>query len=93
MDPIYHIVVSGRVQGVGFRYHTMAAAQRMGISGWVRNLSNGDVEILARVPDNRKVPFMAAVRRGPPHARVRNIDVQPGESGVNCPTNGFTIRS
>ena len=42
-----HIVVSGRVQGIGFRYNVQKWAQSLGLKGWVRNLVDGSVEILA----------------------------------------------
>lgn len=91
MDPVYHIVVKGRVQGVGFRFFTDGVAQRLGISGWVRNLPNGDVEILARLPEDRKTRFLAEIRRGPPMSRVVGLDVREAPPHLVCPDGTFEI--
>jgi acylphosphatase len=71
--------VSGRVQGVGFRYYTWDAAQREGLTGWVRNTPDGDVEVWAEGEIGALDRFEASVHRGPGGARVRNVDrdVQP----------------
>ncbi len=59
-------IISGRVQGVGFRYFTEATAHREGIAGWVRNLSDGCVELQAEGDDEALAALMTAVRKGPP---------------------------
>jgi acylphosphatase len=66
-------LVSGRVQGVGFRYFTHAAAVREGVTGWVRNLDDGRVEALVEgdVPAVDRVE--QAIRIGPPGARVDSV--------------------
>lgn len=89
---LLHIVVEGRVQGVGFRYHTENAARRHGVSGWVRNLATGEVEILARVPGGEQSPFIEAVRKGPPLAHVVRVRIEPGADDAQCPTRGFSSR-
>jgi len=92
MEEVLHIIVSGRVQGVGFRFHCEAAARRHGVAGWVRNLPNGDVEVLARVPPGQKAAFLAQIRRGPPLAQVSGLDVRPAPAGMPCPASGFSVR-
>lgn len=89
---VLHIVVKGRVQGVGFRYFTEALAQRMGIAGWVRNLPGGDVEILARVAAHQRAGFLAELRRGPAMSEVTGLDIRNVPSNESLPATGFTIR-
>ena len=92
MDEILRIVVKGHVQGVGFRFFTEALARRLGLAGWVRNLPAGDVEILARVDGEREAAFLAELRRGPPMARVTDLEVEPASRHMTCPASGFTTR-
>jgi acylphosphatase len=70
-------VVSGRVQGVGFRFYARDAAARDGISGWVRNLPDGAVEIEAHGDYEALIRFERAIRRGPAGARVEDVRVDP----------------
>jgi acylphosphatase len=65
--------VSGRVQAVGFRAATSAEAQRLGLTGWVRNLSNGDVEVLACGELEALTAFERWLGRGPRGARVSAV--------------------
>jgi acylphosphatase len=67
--------ISGRVQGVGFRYFTEATAQREGVAGWVRNLPDRRVEIVAEGDADAVERFERVVRNGPPGARVDRVDV------------------
>jgi acylphosphatase len=68
-------VVSGRVQGVGFRYFTQDTARREGLTGLVRNLPDGRVEAVAEGDAESMDRFEAALRRGPSHARVEGIEI------------------
>jgi acylphosphatase len=70
-------VVSGRVQGVGFRFYARDAAAREGINGWVRNLPDGSVEIEAHGDYEALIRFERAIRRGPAGARVEDVLVDP----------------
>jgi acylphosphatase len=70
-------VVSGRVQGVGFRFFVRDAAVREGIGGWVRNRDDGRVEIEAEGDAEALLRFERAVRRGPAAARVDDVLVDP----------------
>jgi acylphosphatase len=65
-----HIVVSGRVQGVGYRYFCYTGARRLGLKGWVRNTPEGDVEAWLEGPAGRLESMLELLRRGPPYARV-----------------------
>ncbi|MGF1570352.1 MAG: acylphosphatase [Nodosilinea sp.] len=69
------IVVHGRVQGVGFRYHTRQTAQQLGVTGFVRNLVDGTVEIVADGADDQLKALVAWTHQGPPAARVSAADV------------------
>ncbi len=71
--------ISGRVQGVGFRWYARAVADELGVLGYVRNLPTGDVEILAEADAAALDRFVAAMRRGPRHAAVRDVRAQAVE--------------
>jgi acylphosphatase len=68
-------VVSGRVQGVGFRFFTQDIARREGLTGIVRNLADGRVEVVAEGDDESLTRLEAALWRGPSHARVKDVEV------------------
>jgi len=68
-------LISGRVQGVGFRYFAEAAAAREGLHGWVRNLPDGRVEAQAEGEAEAIERFERALRQGPPAARVERVEV------------------
>ena len=68
-------VISGRVQGVGFRYFAEAAAAREGLHGSVRNLADGHVEAVAEGEAESVERFERAIRHGPPGARVDHVEV------------------
>ncbi len=73
MKSVAHLFISGRVQGVGFRYFTARLASRFNICGFVRNLSNGDVEVYAEGEENELGEFCAKVKTGPAHALVLRV--------------------
>jgi acylphosphatase len=83
-------VISGRVQGVGFRYFAQAAASRDGIHGWVRNLPDGRVEAAAEGEADAMERFERSLRHGPPGARVETF-----EADADVPAGrdtGFAVR-
>lgn len=82
--------MSGRVQGVGFRFFTQDAARREGLSGHVTNLDDGSVEALVEGEAEAVERFELAVRRGPSHARVERVTVD--DVGPTGDHRGFTIR-
>ena len=71
-----HLVVSGRVQGVYFRATAQQEAQRLGLSGWVRNRYVGDVEAVVEGPEDAVEDFIPWGHRGPPMARVDLVDIE-----------------
>ena len=82
------LIITGRVQGVGYRDWALATGQQLGVTGWVRNRTDGSVEALV-VGDERAVGQMiAACRRGPRLARVDEIDVEPVD--LDILPEGFT---
>ncbi len=69
-----HLVVSGLVQGVYFRYSTVEEATLLGVCGWVRNLPDGRVEVEAEGERAALESLVRFCRRGPPAARVDEIE-------------------
>jgi acylphosphatase len=78
------------VQGVGFRWYVRERAQRLDVAGWVRNLDGGVVEIAAAGPEGVISDFLAAIRRGPPGATVRDVVQLAPVSAAGLP-RPFTI--
>ncbi|MBT9317143.1 acylphosphatase [Leptothoe spongobia] len=70
------ITVAGRVQGVGFRYHTRQKAQELNLTGYVTNKPDHTVEIVADGTDENLDALIAWVKIGPERARVRGIEVE-----------------
>lgn len=87
----YAMVITGRVQGVGYRYFTQDNAERLGLTGWVRNCCyNGDVEGEAQGPEYILQEFFKELKKGPRMGYVTDIritekEVTPGEKD-------FTVR-
>ncbi|NOX44437.1 MAG: acylphosphatase [Caldiserica bacterium] len=71
-----HITVSGRVQGVFFRANTQEVAQRLGLSGYVRNLPDGRVEVVAEGAEEALRKLIEWCHEGPPLARVERVEVR-----------------
>jgi acylphosphatase len=67
------LVVSGRVQGVGFRWFVREAARRHRLAGWVRNCADGSVELEVSGDQGGIRELLATIRDGPPGARVENV--------------------
>jgi acylphosphatase len=70
-----HVTIEGRVQGVFYRASTRDQARRLGISGWVRNLPNGDVEALFEGEKGAVTAMLAWCYQGPPYAAVHKVNV------------------
>ena len=83
-------VVSGRVQGVGFRYFALDAARREGLHGYVTNQDDGTVEAVAEGDAESVARFERALRRGPSKSRVEHVVVDEVEPSVL--NQGFEIR-
>jgi len=82
--------VSGMVQGVGYRYFARGAAMRMGITGYVRNLQDGRVEVYAVGPSTLLMAFRVELERGPRGASVSGLSEEEAVIVVRF-TNGFSI--
>jgi len=83
-------VITGRVQGVGFRWFTHDAAAREGVDGWVRNLPDGRVEAEIEGEIAAVDRVEAALRRGPSMSRVETVDVE--DRAPEQRRTGFSIR-
>jgi acylphosphatase len=83
--------VTGRVQGVGFRWFVLREAMELGLDGWVANTQNGSVRCVAEGPDDRLEALLERLREGPPAAIVDNV------SEAFMPATGtlgpFSVRS
>jgi acylphosphatase len=89
MPASYRFTVGGQVQGVGFRYSAAAQARRLGLTGWVTNRTDGAVEGVASGADAALAQFHDWLRRGPPAARVHQVEWQAAEAPA---VTGFEIR-
>lgn len=81
--------VTGRVQGVGFRYFTLSVGRNLGVSGWVKNEPDGSVSVEAEGESAAIEQLLLQVRQGPAHARVEHVsvaDLPPSGAG-----GGFEI--
>jgi len=70
-----HLIITGRVQGVGFRFYTQRKARELGITGWVRNRRDGAVEAMVQGSSGAVEAMIAWARRGPPSAVVAEVRV------------------
>lgn len=75
MDRV-HLIISGRVQGVSYRYNALNEARRLGLTGWVRNLPTDEVEAMAEGPRETLEDFIAWCRQGPRLARVTAVKTE-----------------
>ena len=89
-----HVMIRGRVQGVGYRAWLEHEARRRGLGGWVRNRRDGSVEAVFAGPDNRVADMVAACRRGPASARVDDVAEETAsldELGLRRPDEDFSV--
>jgi acylphosphatase len=70
-----NVVVTGLVQGVGFRWSARRAAERIGVRGWVRNRADGSVELHVEGDEERVAAMLAWLRRGPDGAVIGDLEV------------------
>lgn len=85
-----HAYITGRVQGVGFRYHALQSAKDYQLKGWVRNLHDGRVEVLAEGPHEDLNRLLGDLRKGPISADVTDVDYE--FSNARGDFNGFNVR-
>ena len=89
--PTVHLRIEGAVQGVGYRYALQRQAERLGLTGWVRNRRDGSVESVAQGASEALQALEAWTRRGPPAARVTGVTASvPAEAHASYPS--FEIR-
>ena len=86
-----HLVVHGRVQGVGYRDAAVQAAYTLGVTGWVRNRSEGTVEAHVQGEGGAVERFVEWCRRGPPLARVSRVDA--GDAALDESLRDFAWRT
>jgi acylphosphatase len=83
----YRYLVQGRVQGVGYRYFVQREADMLGVTGFVRNLADGRVEVVAEGEDETLARLEARLKEGPSFASVESVDraaIAPrGDSGFH----------
>jgi acylphosphatase len=79
-----HLLIRGRVQGVGFRWSMCAEANALGLSGWVRNRHDGSVEALAHGPSDAVATLVDWAHHGPAGARVVALEVVAVDAAVDA---------
>jgi len=79
-----HVIISGMVQGVWFRASTKQTAEQLGLTGWVRNTADGNVEAIFEGEEDIVKEMIEWCHQGPPSAQVEHVEVKNQE-----PTNGF----
>ncbi|MCS1352062.1 acylphosphatase [Mechercharimyces sp. CAU 1602] len=87
----YHIIVHGKVQGVGFRKYTVRVARQLGVKGWVRNLPEGTVEIFVQGEQEKVDRFLRRMRKGPLLARVSDLTIHTRR--VERVLKGFEVKT
>ncbi|QFU16776.1 acylphosphatase [Microvirga thermotolerans] len=88
-----HVIIHGRVQGVGFRAWIHHQAQLHGLGGWVRNRKDGTVEAVFRGPDERVEAMLRACRQGPRGAAVERIEPVEGSTETSEGQASFEVRA
>jgi acylphosphatase len=77
------VKITGRVQGVGFRYALADEARARGLAGWVRNRRDGTVEALLAGPESDVEAVIAWAHHGPPAARVASVAIEPATTDLS----------
>jgi acylphosphatase len=90
MQIAVHMIVKGMVQGVGFRYFVWREATRLGVSGYVRNLYNGSVEVEAEGDRSLLEQFIKEVKAGPRMAHVADLEIE--WQNFQARFKGFEVR-
>ena len=90
-DITQHLHIRGHVQGVGYRWSMVQAAQQRGLQGWVRNRRDGSVEAQATGPADAVQSLVDWAHQGPPHARVDAVEARSVPAPAE-PVPGFVQR-
>lgn len=86
----YNVLISGRVQGVGFRYYAVSIAEKYDVKGFVRNIRGGRVEILCQGEEEELKSFLNEVKKGPAFSVI--TDILTEEIPENKRYNTFEIK-
>ena len=86
-----HVYYSGRVQGVGFRFTAEETARSMGVVGWIKNLRDGRVEMIAEGEEKLLTEFLDAIRTGAMRNFIKDVYISWSASMENC--SDFEIRA
>jgi len=81
MSEVRHLIITGQVQGIGYRYSMTAAARRHGVAGWVRNRRDGSVEAIIEGEQEAVAAMIAWARHGPSGAEVTHVAVELASGG------------
>lgn len=82
---LLHAIVDGRVQGVGFRYWVLSEAQKLDVTGWVRNTRDGRVEVEAEGTEDQLFELEQILWRGPTLSRVEDVQAKYSDDSRNYP--------
>ncbi len=85
-----HAFITGRVQGVGFRWYVIKQARPLGLNGWVRNLSDGRVEVLAEGVKRDLETLLDYLHKGPSYSLVQDVDADWKDPGGL--SGGFDVK-
>lgn len=80
---VRRLIVTGYVQGIGYRYSMVMAARRLGITGWVRNRRNGSVEAMIEGSPEAVAAMIDWARHGPSGAEVEHVEVELGSGAFS----------
>lgn len=82
----YNIIVSGRVQGVGFRYFIQALAKKMDLNGWVKNLDSGQVQMEIQTNEENLELILEKIKKGNGFSKVDKMEIDTVEEEANDKT-------
>ena len=85
-----HVIISGRVQGVWFRASTKQKAEQLGLTGWVKNTNDGNVEAVFEGEEKFISQMIDWCHKGPPLSKVNHVEVK--KQNLNDGFEGFSIR-
>lgn len=86
------LLISGRVQGVGFRHFTKTNARDLGLNGWVRNLDSGEVEVLLQGKEENALNMVEMLREGPMPAKVDDLKLVHKKENPDNVEGSFRVK-